>query len=204
MANPSWKTKNQVCKKPPQTIIMDQEQVSKGLATRRELELDKAQNHSPKVSSSLPTSQPSAVMSVLIKTLTGESVSVKVGKSEAINDLKIKIQARLGITPEQQRLLFEGVPLNDDGALNDYNIREGATLYIVRRIQSYEVCIKISNNGDTINALVNTEETVKDLKLKIQEKEGIPIDHQQLTFADQQLEDDQCLSYYGIGRESSP
>ena len=182
---------------------MDQEQVSKGLATRRELELDKTQDHSPKVSSSLPTSQPSPVMSVLIKTLTGETVSVKVGESEAINGLKIKIQARLGITPEQQRLLFEGVLLNDDGALNDYNIQEGAILFVVRRIQSYEVCIKNSNNGDTINALVNTEETVKYLKLKIQEKEGIPIDHQQLTFAGQQLEDDQCLSYYGIGRESS-
>ena len=177
--------------------------MSKGLATRREFKLDKTQDRSPKVSSSLPTSQPSPVMSVLIKTLTGESVSVKVGKSEAVNSLKIKIQARLGITPEQQRLLFEGVPLNDDGALIDYNIQEGAILYVVRRIQSYEVCIKNSNNGDTINALVNTEETVKDLKLKIQEKEGIPIDHQQLTFAGQQLEDDQCLSYYGIGREST-
>ena len=182
---------------------MNQQQMSKGLAAGRELELDKTQDHSPKVCSSFPTSQPSPVMSVLIKTLTGESVSVKVGESEAINDLKIKIQARLGITPEQQRLLFEGVPMNDDGALNDYNIREGTTLYVVRRIQSYEVCIKNSNNGDTINALVNTEETVKYLKLKIQEKEGIPIDHQQLTFAGRQLEDDQCLSYYGIGREST-
>ena len=143
------------------------------------------------------------VMSLHILTLTGESISVEVGESESINNLKVKIHTRLGITPEQQRLLFHGVPMNDSGALNDYDITKDVTIYVVRRIRSYEVCVKTINSGESMSVVVNANEMIKDLKLKVHKKEGIPVDHQQLTFAGQQLEDDQCLSYYNIGRWSA-
>ena len=143
------------------------------------------------------------VMSLHIKTLTGESISVEVGESESINDLKVKINARLGIIPEQQRLLFHGVPMNDSGALNDYNITKDATIYVVRRIRSYEVCVKTTNSGESMSVVVNANEMIKDLKLKLHRKEGIPVDHQQLTFAGQQLDNNQRLSYYNIGRGSA-
>ena len=142
-------------------------------------------------------------MPLHIQTLTGESISVEVGESESINDLKVKIHTRLGITPEQQRLLFHGVPMNDSGALNDYDITKDATIYVVHRIRSYEVCVKTTNSGESMSVVVNANEMIEDLKLKIHKKEGIPVDHQQLTFAGQQLEDDQCLSYYNIGRWSA-
>ena len=128
---------------------------------------------------------------------------MEVGESESINDLKVKIHTRLGITPEQQRLLFHGVPMNDSGALNDYDITKDATIYVVRRIRSYEVSVKTTNNGENMSVVVNANEVIKELKLKIHRKEGIPVDYQQLTFAGQQLEDDQCLSYYNIGKGSA-
>ena len=158
---------------------------------------------SSKRSLSLPMNRTLPVMSLHILTLTGESIFVEVGESESINDLKVKIHTRLGITPEQQRLLFHGVPMNDSGALNDYDITKDATIYVVRRIRSYEVSVKTTNSGENMSVVVNANETIKDLKLKIHKKEGIPVDHQQLTFAGQQLEDDQCLSYYNIGRGSA-
>ena len=128
---------------------------------------------------------------------------MEVGESESINDLKVKINARLGIIPEQQRLLFHGVPMNDSGALNDYNITKDATIYVVRRIRSYEVCVKTTNSGESMSVVVNANEMIKDLKLKLHRKEGIPVDHQQLTFAGQQLDNNQRLSYYNIGRGSA-
>ena len=143
------------------------------------------------------------VMSLHILTLAGESISVDVGESESVNDLKVKIHTRLGITPDQQRLLFRGVPMNDSGTLNDYHIMKDATIYVVRRIRSYEVSVKTTNSGENMSVVVNADEMIKELKLKIHKKEGIPVDHQQLTFAGQQLEDDQCLSYYNIGRGSA-
>ena len=128
---------------------------------------------------------------------------MEVGESESINNLKVKIHTRLGITPEQQRLLFHGVPMNDSGALNDYDITKDATIYVVRRIRSYEVSVKITNSGESMSVVVNANDMIKDLKLKIHKKEGIPVDHQQLTFAGQQLDNNQRLSYYNIGRGSA-
>ena len=48
--------------------------------------------------------------------------------------------------------------------------------------------------GKTINLEVDYAMTVKDVKEKIEEKEGIPVDQQRLTFVGEQLEDARMLS----------
>ena len=52
--------------------------------------------------------------------------------------------------------------------------------------------------GETITLDVEAPNAIANVKVKIQEQEGIPIDQQSFTFADKQLEDGRTLSYYGI------
>jgi Ubiquitin family len=57
--------------------------------------------------------------------------------------------------------------------------------------------------GRTITLNVKPSETVYDIKSKIEDKEGIPINQQRLIFSEQYLEDHHTLEDYNIVKEST-
>jgi ubiquitin len=73
---------------------------------------------------------------IFVKTLTGKTVTLSsVTPTDSILALKEQIQAKEGIPPEQQRLIFAGVQLEEMRKVGDYNLQPEATLHLVLRLR---------------------------------------------------------------------
>ena len=70
-------------------------------------------------------------------------------------------------------------------------------------MSDHRIVIKITHENNYKFYKVRLNDSIKDIKLKIQDKKGFPVKFQQLYFNNQLLENDKTLSYYKITKESN-
>ena len=140
-------------------------------------------------------------MQLFVKTLTGKTIALQVKPSSTIANVKHKIEEAEDIPPDKQRLSFASKQLVDDRTLSDYNIRNECTVYLFLRLCGGMKIFVKNPSIATFSIDVEPSDTVQNVKSKIQNRENIPSDQQCLTFAGEQLEDDQTISECHIGNE---
>lgn len=146
-------------------------------------------------------------MDIMIVMLNGTSVSLTMNPEDTVASLKLRIQEELEVVSYKQRLIVDNgmkINLDDDSkALSSYGIQSGArvTLLITQQTK-IEVTLRNEKGKNNIYE-VEPDEVVRNLKTKVECREGVPVSQQRLLHQSREMEDAKRLSDYGVTHHST-
>jgi len=137
------------------------------------------------------------IFRIHFKMSTGKTITLKAVSQDTIGRLKKRIFQEEGIAVECLDIFFAGKELKDENTLEDYNIVDESTL------QCYIQIFVKTLTGKIIILEVEPAIFIEEVKVKIQDKEGIPPEHQHLIVAGKELENGRTLRDYNFRDKST-
>ena len=92
-------------------------------------------------------------MQIFIKTPTGKTIALEVEANDTVENVKLKIQDKEGIAPEDQLLYFGDNLLQEGRTLADYNIQKESTIKLI--LASSLSVDQVTSNQNKLNLSPN-------------------------------------------------
>ena len=116
------------------------------------------------------------MLQLFVKTITGETIDIKVEPNDSIIKIKDEISKKKDIHPKQQKLMFNGKELIDNRKINECGIENYSTIHLIIRITGINIFI-IDENNKKITLYVDQDDTIENVKKLYYEKT-----QEQITF----------------------
>ncbi|GKD85901.1 polyubiquitin 11-like protein, partial [Tanacetum coccineum] len=116
-------------------------------------------------------------MKVAVETISGKRIQFFANFSHHIREVKAFIQDKVGVTADQQKLVYAGNQLRDNHILGYYYVQNKSTIRLVDdTLMTLQISVVNVSTGNIISLEVESSNTIKDVKVKIQDKEDILAD----------------------------
>jgi hypothetical protein len=142
-------------------------------------------------------------LKIFILNLTGKTISIHSKYNDSIRDIKSQIYDKEGIPINHQILIYSRQPLEDSKSLAYYHIHNESTVYLMQNLRGGMQIFIETLLGNQITIDFELSDTIHNIKARIQDKEGIPIELQRLIYKRQVLEDNKTLADYNISKEDT-
>jgi hypothetical protein len=90
-------------------------------------------------------------INIRVKTLDGAEHTINLPRTSSINTLKSLVEAKTGILPAGQRIIYQGRMLNDDMVLNSVGINDQSVVHCVERAPPSETTVNPTSEDDSRN-----------------------------------------------------
>ncbi len=147
--------------------------------------------------------QSSSIMEITVKMLNGMSCTLMVNPQDTVGSLKIRIQEKLGVPAQSQKLVFvngQRTDLGDDSQpVCFYGLQSGSIVSLLvtqppAQPASFQVFLR--NLQGTLRPYdVKPDETVSNFKSRVQSREGVPVSQQRLLYQSREMMDGKLSDY---------
>lgn len=138
--------------------------------------------------------------------LNGNTFALRVQPDDTVGGLKKLIQEKTGEPVSRQKLVFvngQRIDLSDDRqTIRSYGLQSGSRVsLLLTQPAPIEVFLK-NDRGRTSTYEIKPDETVRNFKARVEQREGVPVSQQRLIIQGREMGDG-LLSDYNVQNHSS-